>query len=209
MENLQARIHDLNVRYGLQAKAFFFDAVAYQEHKQFYEQLLPKPDIVAVAFGYLGDQRKGQTDFTEARRIIETNLLGTISIIETVASDFEDRGQGTIIGISSVAGERGRQSNYLYGAAKGAVTVYLSGLRNRLSRKGVKVITILPGFIRSKMTEHMVLPEILTADPQEVAEQIHRAWVNGKDIVYVKWYWNWIMMLVRLLPEKVFKQINF
>ena len=209
MENLQARIQDLNIRYGVEAEGFYFDAVAYQEHPRFYQKLLPKPDIVLVAFGYLGDQRKGQADFAEAQRIIETNFLGTVSILEKVASDFEARGKGTIIGISSVAGERGRQSNYLYGAAKGAVTVYLSGLRHRLSRKGVKVITILPGFIRSKMTEHMALPEILTANPQGVAEQIHQAWLNGRDVVYVKWYWRWIMMLVRLLPEKLFKQLNF
>jgi decaprenylphospho-beta-D-erythro-pentofuranosid-2-ulose 2-reductase len=123
-----------------------------------------------------GGQVKAQQDFAEAKRIIETNFLGAVSILETIAADFERRGHGFIIGLSSVAGERGRQSNYIYGSAKGALAIYLSGLRHRLWQRRVRVVTVLPGFIQTKMTEHLDLPERLTASPEEVAEDIFQAY---------------------------------
>ena len=115
---------------------------------------------------------------------------------------------GFIVGISSVAGERGRQSNYIYGAAKGALSVYLSGLRNRLHKDGVRVITVLPGFIRTKMTEHLDLPENLMAEPAEVAEDIYTAYKKGKEIIYTKWLWRWIMAIIKAIPETVFKRLK-
>ncbi len=161
-----------------------------------------------LAFGYLGDQSRAQKDFQEARQIIETNFLGAVSILEVIARDFAHRGHGFIIGMSSVAGERGRQSNYIYGAAKGALSIYLSGLRNRLHNRGVRVITVLPGFIRTKMTEHLDLPEKLMAEPEDVAEDIFRAYKKRKEIVYSKWFWRWIMKIIKLIPERVFKRLN-
>jgi len=156
----------------------------------------------------LGDQTKAQEDFQEARRIVETNFLGAVSILEIVGRDFARRGHGFIIGISSVAGERGRQSNYLYGAAKGALTIYLSGLRNRLHKHGVRVITVLPGFVRTKMTGHLDLPEKLMAEADEVAEDIYAAYKKGKEIVYTKWLWRWIMVIIKSIPEKIFKRLT-
>ncbi|MCP4108494.1 MAG: SDR family NAD(P)-dependent oxidoreductase, partial [Desulfobacteraceae bacterium] len=137
----------------------------------------------------------------EAKKIIETNYLG-------VAEDFEKKGRGFIIGISSVAGERGRQSNYFYGSAKGAMTVYLSGLRNRLQRSSVQVTTILPGFVQTKMTENLDLPEKLLATPRDVAEDIYKAYVKKRDIIYTKWFWRWIMLVIKLIPEMIFKKLK-
>jgi short-subunit dehydrogenase len=205
---LQKKVQDISIRYGIKADALYFDAVDYASHKDFYEKLNPKPDVVVLAFGYLGEQQKGEQDFTEAKKIIETNFTGAASILEIIAVDFERRGHGCIIGISSVAGERGRQSNYLYGSAKGALTIYLSGLRNRLHKRNVQVITVLPGFIRTKMTAELDLPEKLMAEPDEVAEDIHRAYKRRKDIIYTKWFWRWIMFVIKAIPEKVFKSLK-
>ncbi|MEE8553530.1 MAG: SDR family NAD(P)-dependent oxidoreductase [Desulfobacterales bacterium] len=123
-------------------------------------------------------------------------------------SDFEKRNHDYIIGISSVAGERGRQSNYIYGFAKGSSSVYLSGLRNRLNKSNGNVITVLPGFIRTKMTENMDLPEKLMATPEEVAEYVYKAYRKSKDIVYTKWFWRLIMFIIKIIPEKIFKSMD-
>jgi hypothetical protein len=164
---------------------------------------------VVLSFGYLGDQLKAEDEFKEAQNIIDSNFVGAVSILEPIAADFEKRGHGLIIGISSVAGERGRRSNYFYGAAKGALTIYLSGLRSRLSKRKIRVITVLPGFIQTKMTEHLELPERLSAKPEEVADDIYRAYKKGKDIIYTKWFWKWIMAVIKSIPEKIFKRLTF
>jgi len=205
---LQKQARDLEIRCQVKAQPLLFDAVDYAAHEEFYRSLDPKPEGVLLAFGYLGDQPKAQEDFREARRIIDTNFLGAVSILEIVAQDFARRGHGFIVGISSVAGERGRQSNYIYGAAKGALSIYLSGLRNRLHKHGVRVITVLPGFIRTKMTEHLDLPEKLMAEPAEVAEDIYTAYKKGKEIIYSKWLWRWIMAIIKAIPETVFKRLK-
>ena len=204
---LEKRAQDLRIRYQVGADPLYFDATDYPYHANFYESLKQKPDGVVLAFGYLGDQARAQEDFDEAKKIIEINLLGAVSILEIIARDFERRGHGFIIGISSVAGERGRQSNYHYGAAKGGLIVYLSGLRNRLNKRRIQVITVLPGFIHTKMTEHLELPEKLLAQTEEVASDIYQAYKKGKDIIYTKWLWKWIMAVIKLLPEKIFKRL--
>lgn len=206
--HLKKQAQDLEIRCQIKAQPLFFDAVDYTAHEAFYRSLNPKPDGVLLAFGYLGDQPKAQEDFQEARRIIDTNFLGAVSFLEIVAQDFARRGHGFIIGISSVAGERGRQSNYIYGAAKGALSIYLSGLRNRLHKHGVRVITVLPGFIRTKMTEHLDLAENLMAEPEEAAEDIYIAYKKGKEIIYTKWLWRWIMAIIKAIPETVFKRLK-
>ncbi len=205
---LEKKAKDLEIRGGIKARAVTFDAIDTETHQDFYDRLDPKPDGVITAFGHLGDQTRAQTDFKEARKIIETNLMGAISILEIVAADFQRRGHGFIIGISSVAGERGRQSNYFYGAAKGALSIYLSGLRNRLSRHGVQVITVLPGFIRTKMTQALDLPGPLTASPEQVAEEIFGAYKKSRNIIYTRWFWRWIMAIIKAIPESLFKRLS-
>lgn len=205
---LEKRALDLQTRFKVNAAAMAFDAQDFDSHEAFYRKLDPKPDGVLVAFGYLGEQAKAQLDFQEARRIIDINFTGAVSILEIVAADFEKRGHGFVIGISSVAGERGRQSNYFYGAAKGAFSIYLSGLRNRLARRGVHVLTVLPGFMQTKMTENMDLPERLTLNPEEAAEDIFRAFKRSKNIVYTGWFWRWIMMIIKAIPEGIFKRLS-
>lgn len=208
MELLDKRAADLNARYGVEARALQLDVTAYETHKPFYGGLNPKPDGVIIAFGYLGDQKRAEQDFQEALKIIETNYLGAVNLLEVIAADFETRGQGFVIGISSVAGERGRASNYLYGSAKAAFTVCLSGLRNRLSRRGAHVLTVLAGFVDTKMTRHLNLPRALTASPEDVADDVYKAFRKKRNVIYTKWYWRWIMFVIKILPEFLFKRLS-
>lgn len=129
-----------------------------------------------------------------------------MSILETIAAEFERRRHGFIVGISSVAGDRGRQSNYLDGSAKAGLSAYLSGLRHRLFPAGVQVLTVKPGFVATKMTVGLDLPQKLTAQPEEVAERIYRGVSKNKNVVYVKPVWRVIMRIIMHLPQCVFKR---
>ena len=202
---LEAFAKDVSIRTKQTVKTIELDILDYESHHQFYEGLKEKPLGVITAVGYLGEQEKAQSDFTEAQKIIDTNYTGVVSLLNIIADDFEKRKSGFIVGISSVAGDRGRKSNYIYGSAKAALTAYLSGLRNRLHDAQVQVLTVKPGFVATKMTEDMDLPEKLTAQPEEVAEDIYKAQQKGKNVLYTKWVWKWVMLIIRNIPEWKFK----
>jgi decaprenylphospho-beta-D-erythro-pentofuranosid-2-ulose 2-reductase len=208
IEVLEKKAKDIETRYQVKADTVFFDARDFKSHAGFYNTLDPKPDGVVFTAGYLGNQLTAQRDFEEVKNLIETNFLGAVSILEIIAADFEAKGRGLIIGISSVAGERGRQSNYLYGAAKSAMTAFLSGLRNRLFLSSVRVITVLPGFVRTRMTEKLDLPKMLMIEPERAAEDIYRAYKCRKDVVYTAGFWRWIMTVIRIIPESIFKRMK-
>ena len=133
------------------------------------------PDAVVSVIGLLGDQAKAETDLAHASLVLRSNFEGPALLLGLFAERFRARGEGVIVGVSSVAGDRGRASNYVYGAAKAGFTAFLSGLRNRLAGTGVRVVTVKPGFVRTKMTAGLKLPGPLTAEPEEVAEAIYRA----------------------------------
>jgi hypothetical protein len=186
-----------------------FDAINYKSHSAFFNGLAVKPDVVVLCVGYLGDQEKAQNEFEETEKLIDTNYTGPVSILEIVAKDMEEKGAGAIIGISSVAGDRGRQSNYIYGSSKAAFSAYLSGLRQRLAKRNVTVLTVKPGFVNTKMTAGLDLPPKLTAQPVQVAEQIYQSYKSGKNVVYTKPIWRPIMFIIRNIPEFLFKKLNF
>ena len=199
---------DIGVRSGKRVYTTDFDATDFASHEGFYAGLPLRPDGVVCAFGYLGDQAVAERDFDEARRIIDTNYVGMVSLLGMIANDFEQRGKGFIVGISSVAGDRGRKSNYLYGSAKAGLSAFLSGLRNRLSGEGVHVLTVKPGFVDTAMTEGMNLPEKLLATPGEVASDIVNAIEKKRNVLYTKRLWYYIMLIIRHIPEFVFKRLN-
>ena len=207
-DDLKEFAQDIAVRTQRAAKLVELDILDYDNHPTFYDSLEEKPLGVISAVGYLGDQKKAQFDFSEASRIINTNYTGIVSLINIIADDFEKRRSGFIVGISSVAGDRGRKSNYIYGAAKAAFTAYLSGLRNRLHDAKVQVLTVKPGFVATKMTEGMDLPEKLTAQPETVAKDIYKAQWKDKNILYTKWIWKWIMLIIKMIPEWKFKGMS-
>ena len=200
--------NDIITRTQRSVKLVELDILDYKSHQDFYDQLEEKPLGVISAIGYLGDQKKAQSDVKEVQHIIETNYTGVVSLFNLIANDFEKRRSGFMVGISSVAGDRGRKSNYIYGSAKAAFTTYLSGLRNRLYDAQVHVMTVKPGFVATKMTESMDLPEKLTAKPQEVAEDIYYAQQRNKNVLYTKWFWRWIMMIIKMIPEWKFKGMS-
>jgi decaprenylphospho-beta-D-erythro-pentofuranosid-2-ulose 2-reductase len=205
---LSALQQDLKVRYEVQASCHAFDATDANSHAAFYAGLAIKPDVTITVFGYLGEQEKAQSDWAETARIIHTNYTGAVSILNVVANDYAEKKQGVIVGISSVAGERGRQSNYIYGSAKAGFTAYLSGLRNRLFHAGVHVMSVQPGFVYTRMTEQLTLPPLLTAQPQDVAIAVYKGVQRRKNVLYVKWFWRYIMLIIKLIPEGIFKKLK-
>lgn len=208
VSRLAADVQDLNIRYSATAQALEFDATKYDSHAAFYAGLSPQPEIVICVFGYLGEQEEAQESWEEAHRILATNFTGAVSILNHAANAMEKRGSGKLVGISSVAGDRGRASNYLYGSAKAGFSAYLSGLRNRLAKKGVHVLTVKPGFVDTAMTEGLDLPPLLTAKPEQVARDIFRATKRNKNVLYTKWMWRYVMLIIRNIPEFVFKRLS-
>lgn len=199
---------DLRIRYNAEVDLIEFDAEAVHQHKKFYSEIRLKPDVVICLFGVLGNQGEALQDFNKTLGILNANYVGGVSILNEISRDFKARREGIIVGVSSVAGERGRQSNFLYGSAKAGFSEYLSGLRNELYNYNVTVITIKPGFIRSKMITGIQTPKILTASPTQVANAIQRAVQRKKDVVYTLWIWRWIMLVIKLIPESIFKRMK-
>lgn len=199
---------DLAIRFNAKTSVHEFDALDFESHSLFFETLSPKPDITVSVFGYLGDQEKAEQDWKESKKIIDSNYTGCVSVLNAAAKYYARQMAGCIVGICSVAGDRGRQSNYIYGSAKAGFKAYLSGLRNRMQRYKVHVVTIQPGFVYTKMTEHLTLPKLLTAQPYDVANAVYKSVRKKKNIVYVKWFWRWIMLLIRSIPERMFKKMK-
>ena len=208
VEDLKDFSTDLRVRWGCKVESVELDILDFDSHQAFYDNLSEKPLGVVVAVGYLGEQKKAQDDFSEAKKIMESNYTGVVSLLNIIANDFEKRRSGFIVGISSVAGDRGRKSNYIYGSAKSALTAYLSGLRNRMYDSDVDVLTVKPGFVATAMTEGMDLPPKLTAQPNEVAEDIYNAQQKKRNIIYTKGLWRFIMLIITSIPEWQFKKMS-
>jgi short-subunit dehydrogenase len=208
IEELKKEARNIEIRYEVNVKVLYFDALDYESHKEFYNDLPVKPKGVLLAFGLLGEQEVQQKQFKLAKLAIDTNYVSVVSILEIISRDFERRKSGFIVGVSSVAGDRGRASNYIYGSSKAGLSVYLAGLRHRLFKSNVHVFTVKPGFVATKMTFNMDLPRRLTADPIQVANAIYKGMLRKKNTVYVKPIWRYIMMIIRSIPELIFKKLN-
>ncbi|MEW9920313.1 SDR family oxidoreductase [Marimonas sp. MJW-29] len=208
VSTLEADKTDMELRYGVLVSLEEFDALATGKHEAFVAALPALPQIVVCAVGLMGQQAESECDIEAAARVMRSNYEGPASILSILANRFEERGSGTIVGISSVAGDRGRATNYVYGSAKAGFTAFLSGLRNRLAKRGVHVVTVLPGFVVTQMTEGMDLPGRLTAEPSEVAQAIARAVERKTDVIYVRSIWRLIMLVIRNIPERIFKRMS-
>jgi decaprenylphospho-beta-D-erythro-pentofuranosid-2-ulose 2-reductase len=165
-------------------------------------------DIALVAHGSLVDQKRSESDILYAISEFRTNAESVISCLSGLANRFEQQGSGVIAVIGSVAGDRGRGSNYLYGSAKAAIDTYASGLRARLFKSGVHVMVIKPGFVATPMTAQLDLPELLTSTPERVARDIQRAITRNQDVLYTPWFWKWIMLIIRWIPAVIFKRMK-
>jgi decaprenylphospho-beta-D-erythro-pentofuranosid-2-ulose 2-reductase len=208
IEQLKPLQSDIQVRYGVDCTLYAFDALAFSTHQAFFDSLAPKPETTICVFGVMEDEERAFENFATAERMIDTNYTGAVSILNIVAKYYISQKQGTIAGVSSVAGERGRQSKLIYGSAKAGFSAYLSGLRNKLFKDNVHVVSVKPGFVYTKMTEELALPKSLTAKPPEVANTVYDAVKRKKNTVYVKWMWRWIMLIIKNIPESVFKKMK-
>ncbi|MEM6341171.1 MAG: SDR family oxidoreductase [Pseudomonadota bacterium] len=184
------------------------DILETESFVSFLDALHPLPDTVVCVVGMLGDQEQAETDPDHATRIMRTNYEGPALFLDMIAARFVSRGYGMIIGVSSVAGDRGRASNYAYGSAKAGFTAFLSGLRNRLATKNVHVATVKPGFVETRMTAGMDLPGALTAKPKDVAERIAGIEIRPRDVIYVLPVWRLVMFVIRSIPEPIFKKLK-
>ena len=208
IEDLKDVASDIHIRSGASCDIYYFDAIEYELHESFLSTV-GHFDGVVVAFGYMAEQADAQKDFALAKKMVETNYLGAISILEKIAPIFEAKKSGLIVGISSVAGDRGRKTNYLYGSTKAALSTYLSGLRNRLSvYEDIQVLSVKPGFVATKMTQHLELPALLTATPQKVGKDVYNGYLHDKDVIYTKPIWQLIMLIIKLIPEFQFKKMS-
>lgn len=205
-EALDEDATDLRLRHGVAVTVHGFDVLRTDRFAAFLDGLPALPEVVLCAVGFMGDQDESQQDPTAAALVLRSNFEGPALFLGAVSERFAARGRGTIIGISSVAGDRGRASNYVYGAAKAGFSAFLSGLRNRFARSGIAVITVKPGFVATRMTEGMDLNPRLTATPEAVAEAIWTAQAKRRDVIYVKKIWVLIMAIIRALPERIFKK---
>ena len=204
LEECEKNASDIRLRYHVETQALSFDAQDFKSHAEFYSGLVVKPQGVVTAFGFMAEQRVAQKEFALAKAMIDTNYTGAVSILEIIAADFEQRQSGFIVGISSVAGDRGRMSNYIYGSTKAAFSAYFAGLSHRLIKSNVLVLTVKPGFVATKMTADLDLPARLTAQPEQVADAIFKAVKKRKSTIYVKPIWRLIMLLIVHLPNFVF-----
>lgn len=203
---MEADAQDLRLRYRVAVSVQAFDVLDTAGFAPFLDALPALPDTALCAVGLMGTQSVSETDPEAAALVMRSTYEGPALILGLLAERMAARGHGVLIGISSVAGERGRASNYVYGSAKAGFTAFLSGLRNRLSRTDVRVITVKPGFVATRMTEGMDLNPRLTAQPEEVAEAIWQAQKHRREVIYVKPVWRMVMAIIRALPEAVFKK---
>lgn len=207
---LEAEAADLKARGASRVESFAMDANDFAQHGFVLheaEEILEGLDVALIAHGTLPDQKACEASFAEAEKALRTNFLSVVSLATHLANDFEKKKSGTIAVITSVAGDRGRPSNYVYGAAKGATSLFLSGLRARLSRSNVAVVDIRPGFVDTPMTAS-IPKNPLFASPEAVGRGIYKAILKRKNVVYLPWFWCGIMAAVRMIPEFVFKKMK-
>ena len=209
-EPLEANASDLRVRGAADVRTALLDAHDLARHAEVITAAFAAFggfDAVLVAWGVLPDQAASERAAEVAVASFDTNARSVIALLTDLANRLESQGHGAIAVLSSPAGDRGRASNYTYGAAKAAVTVFASGLRNRLHAKGVRVLTIEPGFVDTPMTASFT-KGALWVRPERVAEDVVRALDTGFGGIYTPWFWRWIMAIIRLVPERLFVRMK-
>lgn len=209
-ERLEILARDLTLRGAAKVGYRALDLNAFDQHSSLLAeatQSLSGLDIVLIAHGTLGDQEVCEQCYASAEQELKTNFLSVVSFLTPLANQFEKQKYGCIAVISSVAGDRGRRSNYVYGTAKGALTLFLQGLRNRLDPLGVSVITIKPGFVDTPMTAAFK-KNFLFSRPDTVAQGIYNAIRRKKNVVYLPFFWWGIMAIIKVIPESIFKKLK-
>ena len=209
-EKLETISQDLRVRGAKAANIYKLDMNELDRHQELFDAALAQLgglDAVLISHGTLGDQELSQQSVADTLHEFTTNALSVISLLTIVANYMEGQKRGCIAVISSVAGDRGRQGNYVYGAAKSAVSTFLGGLRTRLAKSGVDVVTVKPGFVDTPMTAH-IKKNFLFASPAKVGQDTYQAMKKGTEVLYTPWFWRYIMFIVKSVPEPIFKKMK-
>ena len=209
-QHVQVIASDLNVRGASEVTTYCIDLNDTDRHEELLnvaDASLKGIDIVLIAHGTLSNQKSCELSVDETLQEIQTNALSTISLLTLIANRFEAKKSGTICVISSVAGDRGRSSNYVYGSAKAMVTTFTSGLRQRLHKSNVSVVTVKPGFVDTPMTTEFK-KGVLWAKPTTVAALIVKAIDKNKDEVYIPRFWQLILLIIKVIPSQIFKVLK-
>lgn len=207
-DTLEPHRSDIALRQNVDVSLVEFDVLDTPAMASFVDRFAELPSVVISVIGAMGDQRENETDIIAAAQVMRANYEGPAQILSLFAERMAAEKQGTLVGVSSVAGDRGRATNYVYGSAKAGFTAFLSGLRNRLASQGVHVATIKPGFVATQMTAGMDLPKPLTAEPEEVGEAVFRAVRDRRNVVYTRPIWWLVMRIICAIPEGVFKKMS-
>ena len=211
-EELRALCSEINSAAGKTAAVpYVHDVTQYEEAPRLLRQIvsdLGGLDFAAYVAGVNYPPGLDQYNFENDRKMIDVNVTGAIAWLNPIAEMFQSAGRGQIVGISSVAGDRGRIGNPGYNASKAALSTYLEALRNRLTRRGVNVLTIKPGFVKTQMLAAAQKP-MFPITPEKAAEDIHRAMRARKQQIYTPWFWTWIMLVVRNIPSVLFRRMSF
>ena len=203
---LKLLVNDIKIRYKVNISIYELDILNFDSFEDILNSLNCLPEIALCSVGLLGKQKDDETNMLNSLLSMKTNYLGPSLLFGEIANRFEKRGSGSIIGISSVAGDRGRASNYIYGSAKSGFSTFLSGLRNRLNKSNISVLTVLPGFVKTKMIDSIDTPSIITSKPKTIAKLIYKNCFKSK-IIY-PYPWQYILFIVKLIPENIFKKLN-
>lgn len=207
-ERMQTLAGDLKVRGAAKVDTYTLDLALLDQHQALFDAAktaLGQIDYLLIAHGTLTDQQASQRDVALTLQEINNNFTSFVSLLTIAANLFEAQRSGCIAVISSVAGDRGRMSNYVYGTAKAGINAFSSGLRARLAKVGVHVLTVKPGFVDTPMTA-AIKKNPLYADPAGVGHSIYRAMIKKQDVLYTPWFWRWIMLIITHVPEFIFKR---
>lgn len=212
LEELQAIANDIQIQHDAEVHCLLWEADPERDEQSLVEASLAvhgRLDGVVLCQGFMADQDAAASDWALAKQMIDVNYTSSVALLNQFANHFQQQGHGYLCGVTSVAGDRGRQSNYIYGSTKAGMTAYLAGLRNRLFKHGVAVITIKPGFVDTSMTWGLINPDSpLCAKPSRLGRDVVRAIRRRRNVAYVPWFWKYIMLIIRLIPEPLFKRLS-
>lgn len=209
-EKLKSMQQDMRVRGASEVHYEALDLADNSQHQALIKratEAMGSIDTVLVAYGTLANQKNSQASYENTLKELQINCLSVISILTILANQFEIQKSGTIAVISSPAGDRGRQSNYVYGTAKGALSIFMQGLRNRLAKSKVHVLTIKPGFVDTPMTKEFK-KGLLWVSPEVISKGIYKAIRKNREVVYLPFFWRFIMIIIKSIPEKIFKHLS-
>jgi len=209
-DKLSAMKQDMLVRGAKEVNYEKLDLADDRQHAQLIQRAsssMGSIDTVLIAYGTLANQEMSASSYENTLKELQINCLSVISLLTILANLFEEQGSGSIAVISSPAGDRGRQSNYIYGTAKGALSIFLQGLRNRMAKSNVHILTIKPGFVDTPMTKDFK-KGFLWVSPEVISKGIYKAIKKKKEVVYLPFFWLFIMLIIKSTPEKIFKHLK-